>query len=192
MLGKISWNSTGQQYHVDWHAVFIFTFLVLSARFAASLKAPWSFALPVAVLVVGGAYLVRLYVKSRNKISSEKIVFNLTIKIQCNKQKFEKSPLYSAEDQIERYGLAIHRAKEMLQGNWRVTDHGKLLRGFSKDVETHAAILEVDDAGAGLILLEKVLNKKAQFKKNSCMPHVHLDSGSVLNIWADENFMYID
>lgn len=41
------------------------------------------------------------------------VAFNLIIKIKCCKTSFTKTFLHSVEDEIESYGLAIHRAKNI-------------------------------------------------------------------------------
>lgn len=155
-------------------------------------KKPYYLYIAVGVLILWTLFSLWRWAKIGNSKASEKIVYNLTIKIKCSKRNFEDAGLRSVEEDIEEYGLAIHRAKKFLWGNWKVTKSGRLIRGFAKDEKSHTATLDIDETYPGLILLEKVLAGKAQLKDTSCGVHLHFDeSGGVVNIGADSTGLYL-
>ncbi|KKQ50493.1 MAG: hypothetical protein US70_C0036G0006 [Parcubacteria group bacterium GW2011_GWD2_38_11] len=193
MLKRISWTYQGNRYTIDWVVVSVFTLVIMAVMLADKLKKPYDFFVAVGLLAAGITWVIVMLAKAKRAEVVEKIRYNLTINIQCYKKTFEKTLLHSAEDEIEEYGLAIHRAKKYLQGNWRVTEKGRLVRGFAQDVESYTAIMDIDDVTPGLALLEKVLAGKSQMKENSSIVHLHfIESGSVVNVGVNENGLYLN
>ena len=123
----------------------------------------------------------------------EKNLFNLVIAVRCYKTTFNRMLIHSVEDEIEAYGMAIHRAKKMLGGKWRVAERGRLLRGFAPNVEHRIAQVEIDDMMPGLALLEKVLAGSATMRENACRVHLHFEkTQGIAVIGADAEGLYLE
>lgn len=122
------------------------------------------------------------------------ILFNLMISVVCYKTKFEKGPLESSEDQIEKVGVAMRIANEILAGEWHVTERGYLIRGIAKDVDVHHVKLEVDQNVQSIINLSQIM-RGAMVKNDKeyvSLPDLHFENGDgLMHVGADENGLYI-
>ncbi len=122
----------------------------------------------------------------------KKVLYNLAISIECGTD-IRKTILHSVEDEIERLGIGIYRAKKLLVGNWRVVEGGYLFRGFSMEagIKKYTAVLEIDDATPGLQFLEKLLAGTAVTKETSSRVYLHYKEGGLVNVGVDENGLFV-
>jgi hypothetical protein len=124
---------------------------------------------------------------------AKKISFNLMINIRCFKKTFERTLLHSSEDEIERYGLAIYRARKYLEGIWIVDSEGYLNKGFEENLEMRTVTLDIDDSTAAIEMLAMILTGKKKPVKGSLLwPHIHYDDGGAAwYLVVDENGLKI-
>ena len=197
-MKRISWTYLGNQYTLNWAFICIVS-IGIAVTILPATGGP-IFGRPrlagnifLAVAVIAGILEYFSRKADAKAMDLGKVIYNLTIEIQCHKRTFDKTLLHSPEDEIEMYGLAIYRAKKYLKGNWKVTERGYLIRGFAQDVENRIAEIDIDDVMPGLAVLGKVLSGTEQIKENSCRVHLHFkESGGVMNVGVDENGLYLD
>jgi hypothetical protein len=197
-MKRISWTYLGNDYTINWFFVCLVSLVIAVSLLPSNSGA--IFGRPriagnifLAVAVLAG--ILEFYARKADAKAKDlgKVIYNLTVEIQCHKRTFDKTLLYSAEDEIEMYGLAIYRAKRYLKGNWKVTEKGYLVRGFAQGVENRTAEIDIDDVTPGLAVLAKVLTGEEQMKDNSCRVHLHFkDGGGVMNVGANDNGLYLN
>lgn len=199
--GEPSWTYMEIRRTIDWEWVSIFVLLAMAAVGIDFIRKPFdSFLLMISMtFLFVWLQLMWLVQKSKEKKvqavekhSEKKVLYNLRIGIECGIE-IRKTFIHSKEDEIERIGMAIHRAKKMLVGNWRVLEGGALARGFSMEegVNKYTALIDIDECSSGLKFMEKVIAKKAQMTETSCRVHMHFQEGWPVTVEINENGLFI-
>jgi hypothetical protein len=185
MLKKISFIYNGNRYVIDWSWIFLFAAAFFIAIIADKFGKPYS----VFILVGIFSTIIIWIVMGIKKIEViEKTSFNLMINIRCCKRNFERTLLHSPEDEIERYGLAIHRARKYLEGIWIVDGEGYLTKGFEENLEMKTVTLDINDSIAAIEMLAMILAGKKEPEKGLLWPHINYDDGgAVWYLVVDEN-----
>jgi hypothetical protein len=184
----VSYN--GRHYGVNWEWVITILSGCATVLLINTPKAPWT--TPLAIVTAAFWVFWFFGVSNRNKEATKPaILYNLTINIHCYKRTFKGTNLDSAEDEIEQYGLAIHRAKKLIGGKWHVVEGGHLVKGFVKDIESCVATVDVDEVIFGLARLQEAVKDPEKNKQQIWQPHIHMESGWPLYVWVDEKGLYV-
>lgn len=133
-----------------------------------------------------------MFKKRKGSDSLDSPIMNITIKLTCPKQ-FEDRATVSALNQIEAVGTAIRGAKEVLEGEWHITEEGYLQRCHRLGLPCETVTINIDGYNIPAMLnLRKIARGSIEIKNGErYRVHFHYSDNNVEYIGIDENGLYL-
>lgn len=132
-----------------------------------------------------------MFKKGKDSNSLGKPIKNITIKLTCPKQFWDR--VVSALDQIEMVGMAIRGAKEVLEGDWHVTEEGYLQRCHRLGLPSETVTININGYNIPAVLnLKRIFRGTIEIKDaEKYRVHFHYSDNNVENIGINEEGLYL-
>ncbi len=111
------------------------------------------------------------HVMASTKTDKGNVLFNLSIEIGSDEKRFADGIFGRAVDQIEKLGLAINWAKNMLAGEWHVLSDGTLVRGHADRLESECASIDVSENMLPIKLISEIMEKQGEPSEYGIFAH---------------------